>query len=235
MDNHLTKSLGNVARQVKTAWFAKPILGAVLVSCVVAATSTAAAEANKEVRLQSLPADTEFDLVILGGRVMDPETDFDAVRNVGIKDGKIGLITEEDISGKDTIDAAGLVVAPGFIDTHFHALDGLSVKMGARDGVTTGMDLEIGAIFVDAWYQAKKDAWPMNYGTGISHEGVRLQVHDPEVDLPKWADAPILLGELRAVGCEDGVCGWQDTLSNLDQLNQLLQLVHEGMQQGASA
>ena len=42
----------------------------------------------------------EFDVVIQNGRVMDPETNFDAVRNVGIKDGKIAVITEETIKVK---------------------------------------------------------------------------------------------------------------------------------------
>ncbi len=183
--------------------------------------------------VQSTYSQEQYDLVILNGRVMDPESMLDAVLNVGVKDGKIAIITANDITGKETIDATGHVVSPGFIDTHFHALDGLSLKMAARDGVTTGMDLEIGAIFVDEWYKAKEGAWPLNYGTGISHEGIRLMVHDPEVELPEWADAPVLLGKLRAEGCKDGTCGWQDTESDLEHLNQLLKLTDEAMQQGA--
>ncbi|PWJ38543.1 amidohydrolase family protein [Sediminitomix flava] len=175
----------------------------------------------------------EYDLVILNGRVIDPETMLDEILNVGIKNGNIAIITPKEIKGKETIDAKDHVVAPGFIDTHFHALDGLSLKMAARDGVTTGMDLEIGAIFVDEWYKAKENAWPLNYGTGISHEGIRIQVHDPETNLPKWADAPVLLGKLRADACADGTCGWQDTQSDVEHLNQLLQLVDEAMMQGA--
>ena len=58
----------------------------------------------------------DYDLVINNGRVMDPETMYDAVANVGIKDGKIAVITKDTITGKETIDAKGLVVAPGFID-----------------------------------------------------------------------------------------------------------------------
>jgi hypothetical protein len=174
-----------------------------------------------------------YDLVILNGRVMDPETMLDARLNVGVKDGIIVKITADEITGKETIDATDHVVAPGFIDTHFHALDGLSVKMAVRDGVTTGMDLEAGAIFIDAWYEAKKNAWPINYGTGISHEGIRIQVHDPEVKLPDWADAPEFFGRLRAEACADSVCGWQDEMSDPDQLNELLKLADEAYQQGA--
>ena len=174
-----------------------------------------------------------YDLVILNGRVMDPETMLDAKLNVGVKNGRIAVITADKITGAQTIDATDHVVAPGFIDTHFHALDGLSLKLAALDGVTSGMDLEIGAINVKAWYDAKKDAWPLNYGTGVSQEGARLQVLDPEVKIQGWYDAPTILGSLRAKACEDGTCGWQDTRSDLDQLNQVLSLVDEELRQGA--
>jgi len=63
------------------------------------------------------PDAQDYDVVILNGRVMDPETEFDGIRNVGIKDGRIVAITEESISGEQSIDATGHVVAPGFIDT----------------------------------------------------------------------------------------------------------------------
>lgn len=181
----------------------------------------------------TVSTDSNFDLVILNGRVMDPETNFDAIRNVGVIDGIISIITEKEIKGKETIDATGHVVTAGFIDGHFHALDGLSVKMAARDGVTTGMDLEIGSTNIAAWYDGKKDVWPLNYGTGVSHEGTRIQIHDPEVDMTQWADAPMLLGNLRAEACKDGVCGWQDTRSDLEHLNQLLAKWDQGFKEGA--
>ncbi|WP_219932617.1 hypothetical protein [Microbulbifer sp. YPW1] len=88
---------------------------------------------------------TEYDLVINGGRVMDPETMFDDIANVGISDGRIATITKDKITGKETINAKGLVVAPGFIDTHFHSIDPFATKMVVADGVTTGMDLEAGS------------------------------------------------------------------------------------------
>jgi N-acyl-D-aspartate/D-glutamate deacylase len=85
----------------------------------------------------------DYELVILNGRVMDPETKFDGVRNVGIKGGQIVKITEEPIQGDDQIDASGQVVAPGFIDTHTHGSDKFSIRMSMMDGVTTGLDLEL--------------------------------------------------------------------------------------------
>lgn len=175
----------------------------------------------------------DFDMVILNGRVMDPETMLDAVLNVGINDGTIEIITSDEIAGTETIDATGHVVAPGFIDFHFHALDGLSLKLAALDGVTTGMDLEIGAINVDEWYAGKEGSWPLNYGTGVSQEGARLQVHDPEVEIEGWYDAPLILGGLRAEACADGFCGWQDGRSDLDQLNQVLTIIDEELRAGA--
>ena len=130
---------------------------------------------------------------------MDPETMCDEIANVGVKDGRIAVITKDNSTGKETINAKGLVVAPGLIDTHFHSLDGLSMKMAARDGVTTGMDLEIGAINVDEWYAAKKDQWPLNYGTTISQEGVRMLVHDPEAKIKGPQDATTIVGSLQKV------------------------------------
>ena len=65
----------------------------------------------------------DYDLAILNGRVEDPETGLDEVRNVGVKDGSIDVTTEKPITGRETIDASGHVVAPGFIDYHVHGQD----------------------------------------------------------------------------------------------------------------
>ncbi len=86
-----------------------------------------------------------YDVVINNGRVMDPETHFDGVRNVGIKDGKIVAITADAIKGEETINAKGHVVAPGFIEGHQHATDPFSRRVNLRDGLTTQMDFEAGA------------------------------------------------------------------------------------------
>ena len=57
------------------------------------------------------------DLLLVGGRVMDPETGLDAIRNVVVRGDRIVDITEDVPDADVTLDVSDLVVAPGFIDT----------------------------------------------------------------------------------------------------------------------
>src|SRR5208282_4176952 len=104
----------------------------------------------------TLVAAQQFDLVLQGGRVMDPETGLDAVRNVGVRGGKIVRITAEPLTGARAIDARGLVVAPGFIDLHQHGQDLDSQRVKALDGVTTALEMEIGVPDVAEFLRAKQ-------------------------------------------------------------------------------
>jgi predicted amidohydrolase len=97
-----------------------------------------------------------YDVVLSGGRVMDPESGLDAIRNVGIIGDKIARVTAEPLTGKRTIDTKGLVIAPGFIDLHQHAQDAASGRLKAFDGVTTGLEMEIGVPDVAAFLERKK-------------------------------------------------------------------------------
>jgi N-acyl-D-aspartate/D-glutamate deacylase len=118
-------------------------------------------------------AQQQFDLVIEGGRVMDPETGLDGVRNVGISGDKIVRITEGPLSGKRTISAKDLVVAPGFIDLHQHAHDLDSQRLKAFDGVTTALEMEIGKPDVAAFLHSRDGHSLINYGTTASHVAAR--------------------------------------------------------------
>ena len=118
----------------------------------------------------------QFDLVLEGGRVMDPETGVDAVRNVGIRDGKIVRISSEALSGRRLVHAGGLVVAPGFIDLHQHGQDLESQRVKALDGVTTALELEIGVPDVAQFLRAKEGHSLIHYGTAASHPAARALV-----------------------------------------------------------
>ena len=175
----------------------------------------------------------DYDLVINNGRVMDPETMFDSVANVGIKDGRIAVITKNKISGNETINAKGLVVAPGFIDTHFHAVDPFASKMAVADGITTGMDLEAGASPVSEWYAVRdKSGWQINYGTTSSLAVARLRVHDPELGINVPVDATTLFDWGGKAGA-DGVVGWSVSRSNIEQMNEIMKLLDEELRDGA--
>ncbi len=118
----------------------------------------------------------QYDLVLEGGRVMDPETSLDAIRNVGIRDGKIVRISSEPLSGKRVVHAGGLVVAPGFIDLHQHGQDIESQRVKALDGVTTALELEIGVPDVALFLKAKAGHSLIHYGTSASHPAARALV-----------------------------------------------------------
>jgi N-acyl-D-aspartate/D-glutamate deacylase len=118
----------------------------------------------------------EYDLVILGGRVMDPETGLDAVRNVGVSDGRIAAVSAEPLRGRTTLDARGLVVAPGFIDLHAHGQNDENDALRAADGVTTALELEIGTGDVDRFYAERAGRALVNFGASVGHVPVRMSV-----------------------------------------------------------
>jgi cytosine/adenosine deaminase-related metal-dependent hydrolase len=158
---------------------------------------------------------------------MDPETNYDAVANVGIKDGKIAKITSKQIKGKETIDAKGLVVAPGFIDGHQHCIEPYQYRLMLRDGRTTLLDTEIGAHGpkLDEWYKRREGKAPLNFGVAVAHEFARAAVLDGFTDW-KYFYTPDA-GQSRSTKE-----GWSKTRPNLEQGNQILSLIDEGLQQG---
>src|SRR5258707_4046511 len=137
------------------------------------------------------PADRPpLDMVISGGRVMDPESGLDAVRNVGVRDGKIVEISERPLQGKQIIDAHGLVVAPGFIDLHEHGQEPRNYEFQAHDGVTTSLELEVGTDDVSGWYARRTGKSLINFGVSAGHIPIRMRVmNDPGKWLPTGAAA----------------------------------------------
>jgi len=168
----------------------------------------------------------DYDLVINNGRVMDPETMYDAVANVGVKDGRIAVITKDKITGKETVDAKGLVVAPGFIDGHQHCIEPYAYRLMLRDGRTTIMDLEIGAHGpkLNEWYKRREGNAPLNFGAAVAHEFARSEILDGFKNWEYLYTPDAIRSRVKQ--------GWSKTRPNLEQGNQILSLIDEGLQQG---
>ncbi len=178
-----------------------------------------------------MPAQAQdYDLVILNGRVMDPETNFDAVRNVGVRDGKIVVITEDAIQGAETIDASGHVVAPGFVDGHFHnVVSPFGQKLGLRDGVTSAMELEFGVLPVDVWYASWAGKAQVNYGATASLQAARETVINPQFKSISGAS----ISDMEMGNVSHFSMDWSQSIATKDQIVQILALVEEGVRQGA--
>ena len=171
-----------------------------------------------------------FDIVISNGRVMDPECNFDGVRNVGIKGGRIALITAGEISGTKTIDASGHAVVPGFINTHSHSFAPFDQKMVAHDGATTIMDTEGGVASIPYFYDKYEGKSFLNYGTGVSHEAVRRVVMDKtSVEI---SSDPTHAYDSRGEAQEDGHAAWALDIPTPEQHMEILRLNEQAMRDG---
>ncbi|MCG8467680.1 MAG: amidohydrolase family protein [Gemmatimonadetes bacterium] len=199
----------------------KPKRGSVASLGVLAVLTAACAapDATGEGRM-SAPAD----LVIAGGRVMDPETELDAIRHVGVADGRIVAVSESPLEGRDTIDATGLVVAPGFIDLHAHGQDSVSAALQARDGVTTALEMEIGVYPVAEWIASREGRAIINYGATVSHPGARLKLLTG-IDVGHATTAPP--GERSEFGSDVIYESLDD-----DQILELNGLIAQGLEEG---
>ena len=136
-------------------------------------------------RVASTAAAPEYDVVILNGRVIDPESKLDAIRNIGITNGTMQAISASSMRGRTTVLATGLVVSPGFIDLHSHGQDQENYRFKAMDGVTTALELEVGTGNAQQWYAEREGKALVNYGASIGHIPSRIAVmHDPGLFLP---------------------------------------------------
>ena len=137
-----------------------------------------------------------YDLVLEGGRVMDPETGLDAVRNVGIRGDRIVEISSETLSAAEIVNVAGLVVVPGFIDLHAHGQTNAANEYQAHDGVTTALELESGVAFLKEWIESRRGNAMINFGATVSHAGTRF------MDMKKYASN---VARIRSIVAEQGL------------------------------
>ena len=178
-----------------------------------------------------------FDLVLANGRVMDPESGLDAVRHVGIRNGKIEAISETPLAGAEVLDVGGLVVAPGFVDLHEHGQNPESHALHARDGVTTALDLEAGAWPVAPFYEEREGKTRVNFGVSVGHIAARVKLmHGFAI-----GHRPTSAG--RETGISGAVRRWVERVyrpmgyardaATPEQIEELLGLLGEGLDEGA--
>jgi N-acyl-D-glutamate deacylase len=165
----------------------------------------------------------DYDIALNNGRVLDPETGLDAIRHVGIRNGRIEAVSETPLSGTQTLDVAGRIVAPGFVDLHGHGQSMLAGRVQALDGVTTSLELEGGVLPVAAFYaEREREGRPINYGTaaGWAHARIAAMTRDEPAPSLDWFFSHFTNRH------------WQDTLADDRQLADILRRVSQGLDEG---
>ena len=174
----------------------------------------------------------KYDVAIVGGRVIDPETGLDGIRNVGIDGDKIGIVTERQIEGRETIDADGHVVCPGFIDMHFHnTAHPFGQRLALHDGVTTPMELELGVYPVTEWYGALEGKSRTNYGASVGSIPIRERILNP--DYRDLSEGDFLLDALGKTKESRTSMKWSTEHATAEQIEQFERMLEEGLQQKA--
>ncbi|MBG6145706.1 hypothetical protein IWQ51_003850 [Labrenzia sp. EL_142] len=165
----------------------------------------------------------DHDLVITAGRVIDPETGLDGIRNVAVTDGKITAISEFPLDGKMIIDASGHVVSPGFIDLHAHGQNIGDYRMQAMQGVTTALELESGVLPIGDWYasQAEKNL-PINFGASAAWTFGRIATFTDTDPL----STPVYFQDAQSRN------DWKFDIADTDQTARILELVENGLREG---
>jgi dihydroorotase len=173
----------------------------------------------------------DYDLVIAGGRVMDPLSGLDAIRHVGVRDGRIAVISEQPLNGRTVIQANGRVVAPGFIDLHAHGQTNEANEYQAHDGVTTALELEVGVPFVAEFIRQREGRALINFGATVSHGATRALVMKEFADqAAKW----------KSSAAEEGI-RWNSisqqarykTLNEPEEITRLAAEMERGLREGA--
>lgn len=164
-----------------------------------------------------------YDLVIQRGRVVDPETGLDAIRDVGVKKGRIAAISEAPLAAARVLRAEGQVVAPGFIDLHAHGQQLPAAWVQAFDGVTTALELESGLLPISRYYDlVAKEGRPINYGASVAWTYARIAEKEGlEPD-----------GTIAWFQGAFAKTNWQTTLATTEEVERIVARVEDGLRDG---
>lgn len=142
-----------------------------------------------------------YDIVIKGGRVIDPASGRDEIADVGINGGRIDAISTVSLKGRRVLDARGQVVSPGFIDYHAHGQDIESQRYHLLDGVTSAFEMEIGAKPIGNFYAEKRGKSLINYGATANFICAHIEVlSNKSCDGAGWVSTGALTLSNAALG-----------------------------------
>lgn len=163
------------------------------------------------------------ELVLRGGRVIDPESGHDATADIAISAGRIVEIGTSIGPGTREIGADGLVVSPGFVDLHAHGQSIPADRMQAFDGVTTALELELGVAPVNRWYADQAVLGRvLNYGASCGWVFSRIAtmtMQQPE-------------SSVEGLGLAMRQLDWVENVSTPLQTEKILELVRTGLAEG---
>jgi len=147
-----------------------------------------------------------FDLVISGGRVLDPSTQTDAQLEVGIVGGRIAALTSSALAGqaRSVLDARGCLVVPGLIDVHTHLFSGGSywgIRPGPvawRSGVTTWVDAGSAGVYnLRSFRECLYSYSPLRTYAFLNVSSIGLVGQTGELALVEHCDPVLCAGAIR--------------------------------------
>lgn len=157
-------------------------------------------------------ADT-FDLILRGGRVIDGTGNPAQFADVGIRNGRIAAVGRVEGTSAKTIDATGLIVAPGFIDVHTHADEVAELPLAenfVRMGVTTVIAGNCGASTTDIgafFREVETTQVSVNVGVLLGQGSVRAQVMGGSFRRPATPTELDAMGQVVERAMRDGALG----------------------------
>lgn len=173
-----------------------------------------------------------YDVVLSGGRVIDPETKLDAIRNVGILDKRIAQISSEPLKGKEIINVSGLVVAPGFIDLHIHGLTNTEQEYQLHDGLTTALELEWGIENLKEWYATRQSKALINYGASVCWPYERFKAIDKYKNEVKKLFETSIKGESSIEKRNNAILSAANEQISSEELNKTLDNIKSSLSEG---